>query len=390
MIVSAGPGRRATMARLRRLYRRARGALDVGGRRQEAAVRSLRERFFESMWRQTAAAIGAGIDDVGYGFYRISRGARSTFVRRSDVMLDDHLSLEIAGNKPLVYKLLAGHRYPTPRFEEFDLTTLDRAERFLRDLGRPVVVKPASGTGGGSGVTTNVETRGALRRAAFLADAFDTSLVVEEQIPGDSYRLLYLDGRCIDVVRRDPPAVVGDGRRTIRTLIEAENHRRLAADPPTALSLIRVDQDCRAKLRLQRLRLGSVPRPGQVVVVKHVVNQNASRENHVVRDGVHPSVMTLGQLVVSALGLRLAGVDVLTRDISAPLAVTGGVINEINTTPGLHHHVLVARQGPGASVPAIILEHILSHHPRGGTEHPERNGERLAPANPDHTTRPAR
>jgi cyanophycin synthetase len=320
------------------------------------------------MWRQAAAAIGAEIEDVGYGFFRVSRGPRATFVRQSDVMLDDHLSLEIAGNKPLVYKLLARQTCPTPRYAEFDLASLDRAERFRREVGGPVVVKPAAGTGGGAGVSANVRTRRGLRRAAFLADAFDTSLVVEEQVTGESYRLLYLDGRCIDAVRRDPPAVTGDGHHAIRALIEAENRRRLAADPPTALSLISVDADCRAKLRLQGLRPSSIPRAGQAVTVKHVVNQNAARENHVVRDDVHPSVVDLGRQVVTGLGLRLAGVDVLTPDVTAPLAVTGGVINEINTTPGLHHHVLVAGPRADVPVPAMILDHILSQRPWSDAE----------------------
>jgi D-alanine-D-alanine ligase-like ATP-grasp enzyme len=352
--------RRASAVRLRRLYRRVKGALDFGARRRDAMVDALRHRFFEALWRETAAAIGASIEDVGYGFYRISRGPRSTFVRDSDVMLDDHLSLEIAGNKPLVHRLLAERGYPTPRFEEFTLATLDRAERFLGDLGRPVAVKPASGTGGGNGVTTNVMTRRALSRAAFVAETFCDNLIVEEQLPGDSYRLLFLDGQFLDAVRREPPTVIGDGKRTISKLIQAENEQRMSADPPTALSPITVDQDCRAKLRIQGLSLDSVPRVGEVVIVKQVVNQNSARENHVVRETVHPSVVKLGQLVVAVLGLRFAGLDLLTSDIAAPSPATGGVIAEINTTPGLHHHVLVAEREQRAPVAAVVLDHVLS------------------------------
>src|SRR5688572_32104639 len=54
-------------------------------------------------------------------------------------------------------------------------------------------------------------------------------------IAGASYRLLYLEGRLIDAVRRDPPTVTGDGYSTIRRLIAHENRRRLERRPFTAL-----------------------------------------------------------------------------------------------------------------------------------------------------------
>ena len=369
--MSAHKRLQTTLARLRRRVRRVSASLDFGERRRDAAVNTLRQRFFPMLWSETAAAIGARIEDVGYGFYRISRDARTTFVRQSDVMLDDHVSLRIAGNKPLVYKLLAEHTYIPPRHAEFDLATLETAERFRREIGGPVVVKPASGTGGGSGVTTNIQTRRALRRAAFFADAFGDGLMVEEQLPGACYRLLYLDGELIDAIRREPPRVTGNGTHTIRTLINAENRRRVRADPPVALSLIAIDADCRAKLRTQHCSLAAVPRDGEVVVVKQVVNQNSASENHVVREEVHPSVVKLGQRLVVALGLRLAGVDVLSPDISLPLSDSGGAITDINTTPGLHHHVLVADAHQRAAVPAIVLERILSRQRSRGPQEPD-------------------
>jgi hypothetical protein len=51
-----------------------------------------------------AKEASAKIDSVGYGFYRLKRDGFSTFVRHGEVMLDDHLTLDIVGNKPLVYK----------------------------------------------------------------------------------------------------------------------------------------------------------------------------------------------------------------------------------------------------------------------------------------------
>jgi cyanophycin synthetase len=94
------------------------------------------------------------------------------------------------------------------------------------------------------------------------------------------------------------------------------------------------------------------------VDVKRVVNQNASRDNESIVGTPHPSTVELGRRIVTSLGLELASVDLLTTHVSRPLAETGGVVNEVNTTPGLHHHYLVANPGraPARDVLELLLE----------------------------------
>jgi D-alanine-D-alanine ligase-like ATP-grasp enzyme len=63
--------------------------------------------------------------------------------------------------------------------------------------------------------------------------------------------------------------------------------------------------------------------------------------------------------MVRNLGIQLAGVDVMTTDIAAPLEATGGVIGEVNTMPALHHHYLVREPRRGAPVASLILRSLL-------------------------------
>jgi cyanophycin synthetase len=234
--------------------------------------------------------------------------------------------------------------------------------------GRPIVVKPVSGTGGGNGVTTGITSRGDLIRAAWLASRFDTRLVAEEQVEGHSYRLLFLDGELLDAVRRDPPRLIGDGKRTIRALVNAENHRRLTQRPFTALSPLRLDQDALNYLRAQGLTPQSCPEAGETVIIKRAVNQNGAADNHAVTHLVHPLTAAVCARLVTNLGVRLAGIDILARDISRPLLRENGVIGEINTTPGLHHHSLAAERPEGGSSPRTPLSNPLRrcHHGTAG------------------------
>jgi cyanophycin synthetase len=266
----------------------------------------------------------------------------------------------MAGDKPLTHRLLAEAGYPVPPHMAFSFPHLSAAELFLSKLDGKAVVKPARGTGGGNGVTTGVDSRRSLRRAVFRAAAWDRDLLIEAQLEGASFRLLYLDGQFVDAVRRDPPVVVGDGRRTVRQLMAEETERRLASDPIVALHPLSLDLASRTALRAQGLSPSSTPRAGHRVVVKSVVNQNAAADNHCVRDELHASIIETGRKIVDLFGIELGGIDILTPDVAAPLADVGGVINEVNTTPGLHHHVLVSDVSQAVQVGEMILEYLFS------------------------------
>ena len=53
-----------------------------------AAFEQPRRAFYEGLWRRVARNIGAEIEALPDDFFRIRRGARVTFVRRQEVMLE--------------------------------------------------------------------------------------------------------------------------------------------------------------------------------------------------------------------------------------------------------------------------------------------------------------
>ena len=76
------------------------------------------------------------------------------------------MTLAIAGDKALTYRMLQDHGLPVPRHAGFSLGAMGAAVAFLEESGRDCVVKPAAGTGGGRGVATGIRTRPQLARAA--------------------------------------------------------------------------------------------------------------------------------------------------------------------------------------------------------------------------------
>lgn len=323
--------------------------------------RTLRESFYTKLWTETAHQVGADIQDIGYGFYKIQVGGRATYVHNSMVMLDNHLTLKIAGNKPLVSSLFSKseYHYPTAKFIEYDLTNLQKAYNFLQEIKKPGVVKPADAGSGGQGITTGIDSWTRLKKASFNASIFGQRLLLEEQIEGHSFRLLYLNGQYLDAVRREPPQVLGDGKRSIKMLIEDENIKRVSAHKPRSLHPLTIDLDSKYFLHSQGYGVNAVLPEKKRIPVKRVVNQNSCYENESVTSIVHPGIIKMGAQMTRLFGVQLAGVDIITPDITRPLVEAGGIMGELNTTPGLHHHYFISNEMEITPVALHILKFLL-------------------------------
>jgi D-alanine-D-alanine ligase-like ATP-grasp enzyme len=336
---------------------RAKRLLGKAGEQSRQAKR-YRLQFYEDVWREAAGELGAVLEELGEGIIKISRNGASTRVYANYTPLDDPVTLQIALDKPLVSSILRSHGLPTPDHVEFSLNSLDKAYQFLA-CHRMCVVKPADGTDGGGGVTTGIESRRQLLKAAVRASGYAPRLLVEEQVKGDIIRLLYLDGQLLDAVRRGSPTVLGDGKSRISQLVVALNQKRVDAGYQLAQSTIKHDMEMERTLAGQNLSWRSVPAKGQRVTLKTVINDNMADENESVADQLPESTIAAGRRATELIGARLAGVDVITPNLRQGLEAEGGKILEINTTPGYHYHYFKRDGVCRVAVP--ILRTCLEH-----------------------------
>jgi D-alanine-D-alanine ligase-like ATP-grasp enzyme len=202
-------------------------------------------------------------------------------------------------------------------------------------------------------VTTGVRTHRQLIWATATAGAYRKGLQIENQIAGKNYRLLFLDGELLDVVRRDPPAVVGNGKTSVRDLVAQANRERLDGGFATAQTLLIENQAVLHTLSRQGLTWRSVPALGQEVQVSDIINDNRACENVEAREELCQAIVRTAARAAEVLGVRLAGVDVITTDPTRALEASGGVVLEVNTAPGFHMHYY--RRGE----PCRVAEHVL-------------------------------
>lgn len=315
-----------------------------------------RARFYLDVWTEAAEAVGGSVRELEGQLLEIRAGGLVVRVRRNLTSLDDPLTVAVAEDKPLVYRLLAERGIAVPRSTVCAADDLAGAWAFVRKLGRPCVVKPARASGA-LGVTTAISTWYDLARAMAYGGAFGPELLVEELAEGGVYRLLYFDGELLDAVLRSPPTVRGDGSASVEQLIATENARRSAGGIEACQSLVKIDQEMRHTLRRQDTTLRSVPPAGTEVLLKNAVNDNRREDNVSAAEALCGEVVTTGAAAAAAVGVRLAGVDIITTDPGVPLEQSGGVVIEVNHAPGHYYHYY--KRDGRVPVASLILERLV-------------------------------
>ena len=260
----------------------------------------------------------------------------------------------ISRDKQLTKTLLAacGVAVPPGRMA----SSADDAWAAAEDIGVPVVVKPYDGNHG-RGVCLNLGTREQVLAAYPVAAAEGSGVIVEKYMTGNEHRLLVVGGRLAAAARGLPAWVTGDGRQTIRELIESQ----LNSDPlrggtgwsDAPLNRVGIDSATRLDLASQGFEPDSVPGDGVRVLVQR--NGNVCFDCTAL---VHPDTARQAVLAARVVGLDIAGVDLVANDIAQPLAGQGGAIVEVNAGPGLSTHLRPPGLPP-KPVPEMIIEHLF-------------------------------
>lgn len=254
----------------------------------------------------------------------------------------------VSWEKPLAKVLLEAAGVPVA--EGRQVASAADAVSFARQLNAPIVIKPESanhGRGVFIGLTHTAEIS-----AAFEAATAEGSgkVMAERAIDGHEHRVLVVQGRVVAATCGEPLYVAGDGVRTISQLIDEVNSDPRRGDrDDLPLSPVTLEPTVVAAIARQGFTPESVPASGTRVLIQR--NGNLAAD---VTDRVHPANRDLCALAAEAIGLDIAGIDLVVEDISRPLADQGGAILEVNAMPGLLMHLQ-----PGSGAPRPVDDMIV-------------------------------
>jgi cyanophycin synthetase len=330
-----------------------------------AAIKRLRgvlleEQLGPSTRSIVEAAIARGIPArrlTEGSLVRLGQGAKQRRILAAETDRTGAVAESIAQDKELTRTLLAEAGIPVPEGRP----AADAADAWAaaEEIGAPVVVKPRYGNQG-RGVSVNVSTREEIEKAWRVAREEDSSVVVERFVTGADYRLLVVGGKVVAAARRHPPTVVGDGGATVRQLVDRVNEDpSRCGDHATALSPIAIDEVALAVLAEQELTPDCVPGAGRMVFLRQNANLSTGGTSEDVTDVVHPEVAARAVEAARIVGLDVAGIDIVTADITQSLESQRGVVIEVNAGPGLRMH-LEPTVGTPRDVGAAIVDTLFA------------------------------
>ena len=340
-----------------------------------AAVAAVREKIDDCYLGPSTAAIVAAAADRRIPHIRLNdgnlvqlgHGKRQRRIWTAETDFTSAIAEGIAGDKDLTKRLLKAVGVPVPEGQV--AASPAEAWEAAQDIGLPVAVKPSDGNHG-RGVTLDLNTQAEVEAAWALADAHGSEVIVERYVRGDEHRLLVVGGKLVAAARGEAAWITGDGRSSVRTLIDAQLNsdprRGLTEDFPLNRIVLEEDDVVRADLQRAGLTADSVPAAGRRVLIQR--NGNVAID---CTGEVHPEVAHCVAGRAPSVGHRRHRRR--GRGHRPAAARQGGAVVEVNAGPGLLMHLRLTEGTPQLRA---IVDHYIPR-PRRGRPHSDRRRRRL-------------
>lgn len=285
-------------------------------------------------------------------------GSKQRRIQAAEIDATSAIAESIAQDKELTKKLLYAAGVPVPRGRP--VHSAEDAWAAAQEVGLPVVIKPRDGNQG-KGVAVNISTQEGVMAAFNTAITFRDSVLVERYLPGSDFRLLVVGNKLVAAARRDPPLVIGNGKNTVRELVDQVNSDpRRGEGHATSLTKIRLDAIAKNRLQEQGLDENSIPAKGARVILRNNANLSTGGTATDVTDDVHPEVAARAIAAAQMVGLDICGVDVVCESILHPMEQQNGGVVEVNAAPGLRMH-LNPSFGKGRDVGEAVIATMFPH-----------------------------
>jgi D-alanine-D-alanine ligase-like ATP-grasp enzyme len=270
----------------------------------------------------------------------------------------------LVSNKFLTLKILEKTELKVPK--AFLVASLNELKKLLKTqkIKYPFVIKPFDYSLGVA-VTANINNSATIKLAYSRLQRYwrkakewgkkkkKKLFMVEEYVAGNDYRILVLDNKVVAGTQRVYPQIIGDGEKTVKQLIQNFYQKHSYFKNKNKKPLI--DKELKRNLKLHNVEFDTVLDKGQIIRLRQTSNVFGGGITINVTDQLHPFYKKIAIKACQEFNLNLAGIDLITNDISKKDDYR---IIEINSFPALDMHEN-PDQGKSVNVSKLILQSIF-------------------------------
>ncbi|MBU2018465.1 MAG: ATP-grasp domain-containing protein, partial [Bacteroidetes bacterium] len=326
----------------------------------EADIQRMRELREETRLGPSTGSIVEEAASRGIPWIRLNKhslvqlgyGANQRRIQATVASTTSNIAVEIACDKEDTKDLLEANGICVPRgrivrSEEGMFEAIER-------INYPIVTKPINGNHG-RGATINIKNDEEAKVAFEIAREHSRSIIVEKYITGFDFRLLVINNEFVAAAKRTPASVMGDGKSTIKELIDEVNKDpRRGYGHERVLTAITVDHHTEVILKEKGLTLSSVVPKGELMLLKPTANLSTGGTAEDITDHVHPYNIFMAERISKIIGLDICGIDIIAEDLSVPIDENGGAVIEVNAGPGFRMHL-----APTHGIPRNVAGNVV-------------------------------
>lgn len=261
-------------------------------------------------------------------------------------------------NKRKMYEFLRERNIPVPNgisLKIKDLQSMLRSPNILRkhvqdktnNLKYPLIVKPENDTCGNGVITAipNFDTLFSIVKDYASNTTKKSNLIIEEQLRGIAYRILYVNGKLLDICARESPKIVGDGQSTVVEIVDEYNKDLLNTNIKSVVQYpIRINDPL---IKMHGKIRNDILKEGEELEIDNVLSYgNGSKTYAIPLDKMHPDNRKMFDdlLNSSEFDSKCLGIDFISHDISIPYYENGAAVLEFNSNPDRKLHDVLNRK----------------------------------------------
>jgi len=290
-------------------------------------------------------------------FIRLKKGNKIEYIKQgTKTSLDTYIAPLIMENKEVTKIILKEHNLNVP--ESTTVRRIDEAEKKYQDfIVKDIVIKPKS-TNFGLGITILKKLRSKEDYMLAIKQAlnYDSSVMIEEFIPGKEYRFLVVGDEVAAILHRVPANVVGNGSQNIKELVDEKNKNPMRGKGyVTPLEKIVLGSFEKDYLISQEKDITYIPVEGEVVYLRENSNLSTGGDSIDFTDDILDDYKVIAVESARAVGAKICGADIIISDVKARPDRNNHSIIELNFNPILHAHAYPS-QGQNRHVEDNVLD----------------------------------